>query len=55
MYKIIFEDGKKFIGGEPNSSKWLEIPNKPIKKLEYKLFGKTIILENYRAYNHIVK
>lgn len=54
MYTIFFEDGTTFEGGEPNNSLWNEMPNKPIKKLIYKLFGKTIELENYEEYNHLV-
>jgi hypothetical protein len=55
MYTIVFEDRTKFIGGEPNNSKWNDIPNKPIAKLQYSFGGKTIILEGYEAYNHIIK
>ena len=54
MYTIFFEDGTTFGGGEPDNSLWNEMPNKPIKKLIYKLFGKTIELENYEEYNHSV-
>lgn len=55
MYKIIFEDLSEFIGGDLENSKWNEIPNKPIKKIEYSLLEKTAILENYEAYNHLVE
>ena len=47
MYKIYFEDGTDFIGGEPTDSKWNEMPNKTITKIEYSLLGKQIILQNY--------
>jgi hypothetical protein len=56
MYKIIFEDGTEFLGGEPDNSKWNEIPiAKNIAELHYDLCGKQIILKGYEAYNHIVK
>ena len=55
MYSIIFEDKNIFKGGEPNDSKWSDIPNKPIKKIEYKYKGKTVILAGYSSYCHIVK
>ena len=55
MFKIIFSDQTIFIGGESTDSKWNTMPNKPIKKLEYKLKNKTINLENYHAYNHLVE
>jgi len=53
-YKITHIDNSTFIGGEPNDSKWTFI-NKPIIKLEYKLGKRTIIFENYEAYNHVVE
>jgi hypothetical protein len=55
MYIIYFEDGDIFKGGNPNNSKWNEIPNKTIKKIQYILMGKTVYLENYNKYNHIVE
>ena len=54
MYKVIFEDGTVFNGGEPENSRWNEIPNKPIAEIEYWL-GKHIHLKNYEAYNHLTK
>lgn len=53
-YKITHIDNTTFIGGNPNDSKWTFI-NKPIIKWEYKLGKKTIIFENYEAYNHVVE
>ena len=55
MYKIIFEDNTIFQGGNPENSLWNKIPNKPIKKIVYKYKGKTITLEGYSSYCHIVK
>jgi len=53
LFKIIFEDGSDpFYGGESiHSSRWLEIPDRPIKRLEYFISnGEGIILENFEAY-----
>ena len=55
MYKVVFEDNTVFIGGEPNDSKWNEMPDKPIKKIEYYLSKIPIVLENFEAYNHIIE
>ena len=55
MYKIIFDDKTEFIGGEPDNSKWNDMPNKPIVELQYTFGGKTIYLKNYEAYNHQIK
>lgn len=55
MYKIIFEDGSNFEGGTIHDSKWNDMPTNKIKRLEYYLFAKTIILENYEEYNHIIE
>lgn len=55
MYKIIFEDEKIFEGGKDlKNSQWNDMPNKVIKRLEYSLLGKVLILENYEYYNHHV-
>lgn len=55
MYKIYFTDGTTFEGGDIGNSKWNEMPDKFIKKLEYTLVKKTLVLENFYAYNHIVE
>lgn len=55
MYKILFIDNTQFIGGEPQNSKWLEIPDKPIHSLGYKVGNILIIMRGYESYNHVVK
>ena len=53
IYKVIFaDDSPDFLGGESiHSSRWLEIPNKPIKRLEYFFCsGEGIILEGFESY-----
>jgi hypothetical protein len=55
MYKIIFTDNEEFVGGDFLNSKWNEIPDKPIKKIEYNFGDKKITLEDYNMYNHLVE
>lgn len=55
MYKVVYIDDSVFEGGKVNNSLWNLIEDKEIKRIEYSLYNKTIILENYEAYNHIVK
>ena len=55
MYKVTFTDNSEFIGGEFTDSKWNEMPQKPIQKIEYKMGNKNIIAEGYEAYNHVVE
>lgn len=56
MYKITFQNEvREFVERDLLNSHWNEMPNKPIKKLEYQIGDKTIILENYHAYNHLVE
>jgi hypothetical protein len=52
LYKVIFIDGTFFNGGETlKNSKWLEIPDMPITRVEYFLcFGEGIILEGFESY-----
>jgi hypothetical protein len=55
MFTVNFVDGTNFIGGiDLNDTKWKDIPNKRIKNIEYSLFSKQEILENYESYNHLV-
>lgn len=53
MYKITYINNFYFISKNPMNSHWGEI-NNIIKKIEYNLFGKKIILEGYESYNHLV-
>lgn len=55
MYKVTFNDGTTFLGGEPQLSLWNNMPDKPIARIEYSMAGHSIILEGYEAYNHIVE
>jgi len=51
MYIVYFNDNTIFNGGNVKETKWNLIPNKPIKKIECSIGGKTIVLENYESYN----
>jgi len=56
LYKIEFADGEKFEGGTIESPDWLNIPDKSIKKLIYKLpNGRKIECTDYSAYYHFVE
>lgn len=55
MYKISFIDGTIFNGGTPHASKWNEIPDKLIEKLEYQINKTNIVLKGYELYNHFVE
>lgn len=53
LFKIIFEDGSTpFFGGPSiHESHWMDIPDKPIKRLEYFIEdGEGLILEDFEAY-----
>jgi len=54
MYKIIFEDNSIF-KGKPEHSKWNNMPDKAIKRIEYTYKNSTVVLEGYEQYCHIVK
>ena len=54
MYKVFFEDGTEWQGGHYSDSKWFEMPDKPIVKIEYSLTEKVLVLEGFEAYGHIV-
>lgn len=46
----------KFVSGEiVQNVPWLSLPNEPIKRLKYIFNDKTIILEDYESYNHLVE
>lgn len=57
IFQVVFSDGTYFSGGtDYNQTKWLEIPNKPIKRVFYKLPNNDYIcLDNYDSYLHLVE
>lgn len=55
MFKAYLKDGNLYIAGQDlQNSKWNKIPNIPIVKLEYKLYGINFTLEGFEEYNHLV-
>lgn len=57
IYKIIFEDNSTFFGGESiHCSRWKEIPDLPIVRLEFFVNeGEGIILEGFESYFFMVE
>ena len=46
----------KFLDGELiQNVSWSSLPNKPIKRLKYNFQDKTVIMEDYEAYNHLIE
>lgn len=55
-YTVIFKDKSNFSGGTYIDSKWLQIPDKPIKRIIYNLpDGNNLILNNYNQYFHMIE
>lgn len=54
MYKVYFEDGTTFLGGEPAESLWNDMPDKLITKIEYEFLNIRLVLEGFKRYNHLV-
>jgi len=52
IFRIVFQDSSVFLGGNSiHNSRWLEIPDRPISRLEYFLSdGEGIILEGFESY-----
>ena len=57
LFSIIFEDGTQFLGGQDyQDTKWMQIPNKKIKTLFYKLpDGNYLCLKDYDLYFHMIE
>jgi len=57
LFTVIFEDGSNFIGGTSYfETKWMEIPNKKIKRIFYKLPTDDYIrLDGYEKYFHMIE
>ena len=54
MYKVFFADGTTWDGGHYTNSKWFDMPDKEITKIEYSLTEQTLVLEGFESYGHIV-
>ena len=57
LFQVVFKDDTYFQGGTDYSdTKWLSIPNKPIKRIFYKLPNDDYIcLDNYDNYFHMIE
>ena len=56
LYEITFIDDSKFIGGTLSETKWMQIPDKPIKRFTYYVPNtkQVICEENFlRAYHYV--
>ncbi len=56
LYIAEFNDGTSFEGGTISDTKWLNIPNKKIKRIFYRLpDGNFLCLEDYEKYFHMIE
>ena len=56
MYTILFSDGSTFEGGNPQDSKWDQIPNKAIQSILYSLTPFiSYKFSDFDSYNHCVE
>ena len=63
MYTVIFENGTNYEGGDLENSRWNDMPDLPIIRLEYSFpslskenkEGQTALMEGYDSYNHLVE
>ncbi len=55
LYTIIFSDSTTYKGGSLANTGWLDIPNKPIKRIIYNLSGDNLVLNGYDSYYHCIE
>lgn len=56
LYFIMFEDKTVYLGGTLKNTKWVNMPNKKIKKVLYTLpDGNQLILGGYEKYFHMIE
>jgi hypothetical protein len=57
LYELIFADGTKFSGGNYFETKWMQIPDKEIKKFTYFVPNtkQIIVEENFKRVYHYVE
>ena len=56
LFIIIFGDKTTYRGGDYSNSGWLNIPDKPIKRIIYRLpQGGKLILDGYDTYFHMTE
>lgn len=55
MYKIRFADNSEYTGGEPQDSRWNDMPDKAIESIQYSFLGIGFIFKGFESYNHILE
>lgn len=56
LYEIEFLDGTKFLGGNLQETKWMQIPDRPIVKFTYNTpYGEILTIRNAKRYYHYVE
>ena len=56
LFTVIFKDLTTYRGGDYSNSGWLDIPNKPIKRIIYQLpNGDSLVLNGYDSYFHMTE
>ncbi len=56
LYIVEFNDGTSFEGGTISDTKWLDIADKKIKRIFYRLpDGNFLCLEDYEKYFHMIE
>ena len=56
LYTVVFEDKSVYVGGTIFDTKWLDIPNKIINRIFYKLpNGDFLCLGGYSKYFHYIE
>ena len=56
LYTIIFKNGSDFLGGNIIETKWIDIPNNPIKRIIYNLpTGDNLVLSGYDKYFQMIE
>ena len=54
LYTVIFEDKTSYVGDNYFKTGWVEMPNKPIKRIIYTLpNGDNLVLNGYESYFHM--
>jgi len=56
LYTLVFSDGTTFNGGDLKTTKWMEIPNKPIRSIFYFLpSGDMLGISNFKRIYHYIE
>lgn len=56
LYILVFDDNSSFSGGDLKNTKWMEIPNKPIRSIFYSLpTGDMLCLSDFKRIYHYIE